>query len=102
MHSVFLEAIGELFGRHGFDPPFPSQEAFGNQQSHIARTGTSVVVEKDGAVVGFGASFTRGDDWYLSSLFVAPRVQGRGVGAALLDAVWGAADRRRTITDAIQ
>ena len=45
----------------------------------------------------------RGDDWFLASLFVARSAQGRGVGPALLDAVWSdAALRRRTITDAIQ
>jgi hypothetical protein len=102
LRSVFLEAIGELFRRHGFEAPSPPPEVFANQQRHIAQTGTSVVAEEDGEVLGFGASLSRGDDWFLSSLFIAPRGQGRGVGSALLDAVWGEATRRRTITDAIQ
>jgi GNAT superfamily N-acetyltransferase len=103
LHAVFVAALGELFGRHGFDPPTPPIEAWSNQQQHLIRTGTSVVADDDGAVIGFGASFTRGEDWFLSSLFVAPHVQARGLGSALLDAVWGeAARRRRTCTDAIQ
>src|SRR5437763_43175 len=35
-------------------------------------------------------------------LFIAPEAQARGLGSALLDAVWGEAGRRRTCTDAIQ
>src|SRR4051794_34389369 len=66
------------------------------------RTGTSVVADDGAGVVGFGASFTRGEDWFLASLFVAPEAQARGLGSALLDAVWGEARRRRTCTDAIQ
>lgn len=102
LHTVFAEALGDLFGRHGLDAPAPPLEAWSNQQRHLLRTGTSVVAEEGGAVVGFGAAFTRGGDWFLSSLFVSPRVQARGVGSALLDAVWGDAARRRTVTDAIQ
>jgi len=53
-------------------------------------------------VVGFASAWTRGDDWFLASLFIRARAQGRGVGPQLLDAVWGDASRRRTVTDAIQ
>jgi GNAT superfamily N-acetyltransferase len=102
LHAVFVAALGELFGRHGFAAPSPPLEAWSNQQRHLIRTGASVVADDRGTVVGFGASFTRGDDWFLASLFVAPDVQARGLGSALLDAVWGGAGRRRTCTDAIQ
>src|SRR3954447_26239036 len=53
-------------------------------------------------VVGFGSSWTRGDDWFLASLFVREGAQGNGLGGRLLDAVWGDARHRRTVTDAIQ
>jgi GNAT superfamily N-acetyltransferase len=102
IHQTFLEAIGDLFRSHGFEPPAPSLEVFTNLQRHVAETGASYVAERDGAVVGFGASWTRGDDWFLASLFVRPAAQGSGVGPALLEAVWGEATRRRTMTDAIQ
>ena len=53
--------------------------------------------------LGFASSWTRGDDWFLSSLFVAPGAQGGGLGRQLLTCVWDeGARRRRTITDAIQ
>jgi GNAT superfamily N-acetyltransferase len=102
LHAIFLDAIGSVFVPHGFEPPSPKLEAFANLQGHILRTGTSVVAEADGRLLGYGSSWAREDDWFLASLFVDPAVHGRGVGPALLDAVWGDAKRRRTLTDAIQ
>src|SRR5581483_5214488 len=62
----------------------------------------SVVAVEGGEVAGFASAWTRRDDWFLASLFVRVPAQGRGVGPLLLDAVWGDARRRRTVTDAIQ
>lgn len=72
------------------------------EQRHILETGTSVVAEEAGRLLGFGASWQRDEHWFLASLFVDETAQGGGLGSTLLDAVWGAAARRRTITDAIQ
>ena len=88
--------------RRGFAVPAPSLEVFSILQRHVLSTGVSYVAEDDGGVVGFGSAWTRGDDWFLACLFVRGRAQGHGVGPALLDAVWGDALRRRTVTDAIQ
>jgi GNAT superfamily N-acetyltransferase len=102
IHETFTAAVGSVFRPHAFEPPEPSAEVFALLQRHVAATGLSYVAEQDGSVVGFGSSWTRGDDWFLASLFVRPEAQGQGVGPALLDAVWGDARRRRTMTDAIQ
>ena len=102
MRETFLDALGGLFRAHAFEPPNRSLDVFANLQRHVRDTGASYVAVEDGAVAGFGSSLTRGRDWFLSSLFISPAAQGRGVGPALLEAVWGDADRRRTITDAIQ
>lgn len=102
MHTTFLTALGDVFRRHAFEPPGRSLEVFSSLQWHAAETGLSYVAERDGAIVAYGSSITRGDDWFLCSLFVLPEAQGDGVGPALLEAVWGEAKRRRTITDAIQ
>jgi GNAT superfamily N-acetyltransferase len=103
LHALFLAAIGDLFRPHAFEPPAPPFDVFAAQQRHVVATGTSVVAERGGAIAGFASAWTRGDDWYLASLFVDPSAQGRGLGTQLLAGVWddGAA-RRRTITDAIQ
>ncbi len=102
LHPLFVAAISGVFQPHGFESPAPGLEVFVNQQQHVLETGTSVVAEEEGRLLGFGASWQRGEHWFLASLFVDGAAQGRGVGAALLDAVWGSASRRRTITDAIQ
>jgi len=60
------------------------------------------VAEERGRSIGFVAAILRGDDWFLSSLFVEPGHQGGGVGTALLDRAWGEGARRRTLTDAVQ
>jgi GNAT superfamily N-acetyltransferase len=102
LYALFVAAINSVFEPHGFEAPGPPLEVFANQQQHVLETGTSVIAEDDGRLLGFGASWQRDEHWFLASLFVDETAQGGGVGAALLDAVWGAARRRRTITDAIQ
>ena len=102
LHALFLESIAGVYRPHAFAPPAPRFEVFANQQRHVRRTGTSVAAEADGRVLGFASAWSRGSDWFLASLFVAVDAQAGGLGRALLDAVWGEAARRRTITDAIQ
>ncbi|HZT90801.1 MAG TPA: GNAT family N-acetyltransferase [Gaiellaceae bacterium] len=104
LHDVFTSAIGELYGRHGFAAPAVPRPVFELLQEHVRATGTSVVADAGGdRIAGFASAWSRGDDWFLASLFVAPAAQGHGLGSALLDAVWGDGfARRRTITDAIQ
>jgi GNAT superfamily N-acetyltransferase len=105
LYEVFGEAIGELYRRHNLDPPDPPFEVFRLQQEHVLAGDADrcrVAVEGD-RILGFGAALARGDSWFLSSLFVRSEAQGRGVGTALLEAVWGEGFRhRRTLTDAIQ
>jgi GNAT superfamily N-acetyltransferase len=104
LHDVFVRAISGLYRPHGFEPPSPPLDAFTAGQQHILETGGAAHVALRGeAIAGFASAWSRGDDWFLASLFVAPDAQGAGVGRALLDAVWGEPfARRRTITDAIQ
>jgi GNAT superfamily N-acetyltransferase len=102
LHAVFVAAISGVFAPHGFEAPGSPLEVFANQQRHVLETGASVVAEDDGRLLGFGASWERDHHWFLASLFVDEAAQGSGIGTALLDAVWGTASQRRTITDAIQ
>ena len=102
LHATFIDAIGTVFGPRGFEAPSPSLEVFSILQRHVLATGVGYVAEDAGGVVGFASAWTRGDDWFLACLFVRGRAQGRGVGPQLLEAVWGDARRRRTVTDAIQ
>ena len=103
LHALFVAAVAGVYEPHGFTPPAPRLQVFESLQGHVLETGTSLVAEDGGGrILGFAAAWQRGDDWFLSSLFVDPGAQARHVGSALLDAVWGTAARRRTITDSIQ
>jgi GNAT superfamily N-acetyltransferase len=102
LHALFLRSIGAVYERHSFDPPRPPLEVFANQQGHVLSSGACVVAHDERGSSGFASAWVRGDDWFLASLFVSPEAQGRGLGALLLDSVWGEHRRRRTITDAIQ
>src|SRR5918911_5661048 len=105
LDEVFRAAIGELFHRHAFAPPNPPPEAFAAQHRHLLRHDPELcfVAEDEGRVVAYVAALDRGEAWYLSSLFVRPESQGRGLGRALLERAWGdERPRRLTITDSIQ
>jgi GNAT superfamily N-acetyltransferase len=104
LHAVFAAAIGELYARHNLAPPGAPLEVFVAQQGHVLRHDAERcwVAEDSGRIVGFVAAILRGEDWFLSSLFIQPGRQGAGVGTSLLDCAWGEAARRRTLTDAVQ
>jgi GNAT superfamily N-acetyltransferase len=104
LHALFLAAIAAVYRPHGFEPPAPPLDVFAGQQRHILDSGgTALVALQGGEISGFASAWSRGADWFLASLFVAPPAQSAGVGRRLLDEVWGEGyERRRTITDAIQ
>jgi GNAT superfamily N-acetyltransferase len=102
LHATFVDAISTVFAPRGLAVPSPSFEGFSTLQRHVLATGVGYVAEDEGEVVGFGSAWSRADDWFLASLFVRGRAQGQGVGPKLLEAIWGDARRRRTVTDSIQ
>ncbi len=63
------------------------------------------VAVADGGIVAWTSGLVRGDWWFLSSLFVLPEAQGRGVGARLFELAGTGAPPgavRATVTDSIQ
>jgi GNAT superfamily N-acetyltransferase len=81
IHAVWYatETVGEA------DPPPLGQPH--PWLRHVLRTGTLLVAERDGAVIGFAGVIARGELVFLTDLFVAPQTQSHGVGAALLGAI---------------
>lgn len=68
---------------------------------HLLRRTRIVVAEQDGAPVGFAAAFTVSSRLtHLADLFVLPAFQGRGIGAALLQAAFAGAGERTTFASA--
>src|SRR3712207_3291250 len=104
-HAVLDAGEGGLRRRHGFPWTPPPFATFAATHAHLLATDPdrSWVALEGGRVVAFAAAFVRGDAWFLSDLFVDPDFQARGIGAALLDRVWGDGPPKRiTIADAIQ
>src|SRR6266516_1654986 len=91
LDEVFRAAIGEVYRRHAFEPPNPPPEAFAAQHRHLLHHDAErcFVAEAGGRVVAFVAALERGDTWFLSSLFVRPDHQARGLGRPLLERAWG-------------
>src|SRR5215218_9388373 len=89
MHGVFLDAIADLYERHAFEAPVPPLDVFAAQQRHLLEhDGERCWVAEERRVVAFAAAFVRGTTWFLSSLFVHPAGQARGLGRELLGRVW--------------
>jgi GNAT superfamily N-acetyltransferase len=107
-HDVFAEASGALLRRHGFEVPEPTAEdveRFARNHAHLlAHDGRrSFVAVAESAVVGYSDAIVRGDTWFLSTLFIRERFQGRGIGRHLLELSWGDGyARRMTISSSIQ
>jgi GNAT superfamily N-acetyltransferase len=107
-HDVFAEASGALLRRHGYEVPEPTAEdaeSFALNHAHLlAHDGErSFVAVAEGAVVGYSDAIVRGDTWFLSTLFIRERFQGRGIGRRLLELSWGDGyARRMTISSSIQ
>jgi GNAT superfamily N-acetyltransferase len=65
---------------------------------HILAVGSAVVAEADGHVLGWAAITSPGPGSLLSDLFVDSDAQGRGIGTALLAALWPPAGRQARFT----
>jgi GNAT superfamily N-acetyltransferase len=105
--SVFKSALNELYRGYNLPLVTAPDPGFVPLHRHFLSNDSPRfwVAEVDARLVGFGAGILRGDWWYLAALFVAPGVQGRGIGRALLEhARIGATPSRvaATITDALQ
>lgn len=69
-------------------PANPSEEVKNNPWfGHVIRTGTMLVAELDGHLVGFAGCRRLGDTSVISDFFVDPAHQGRGVGTRLLESL---------------
>ena len=96
-HEVLTEAEGGVMRRHGYDAPETPLDGFARTHAHLLEHDgeRSFVAEAEGAVVGYSAAIVRGDTWFLSSLFIRERYQGRGIGRRLLELSWGEGHARR-------
>src|SRR4051812_6228069 len=66
------------------DDPDPPARGPGDWLRHELETGELIVAERDGQVIGFAATITRGEVTFLAECFVLTSVQSAGVGRQLL------------------
>lgn len=102
MADILRSASNALSRQHGF-PEMPPGSGQPFQLFSVQQEPEGCWIAEDAAsVVGFAISWMRGDLWFLSQLFIAPSVQGHGVGQALIERTLthggNAADNRALIT----
>jgi GNAT superfamily N-acetyltransferase len=97
--TVFFSAVDDRAARQGRPVPRPQPEALELVIRHLLRTdpASALVAEDRDQVVAFAMLHVRGDDAFLSFLFVLPDRQAQGVGRALLRGCLEAAGRPRRV-----
>jgi GNAT superfamily N-acetyltransferase len=82
--ELVVASINDLTRRHGFGPMASVRPASFQLFSLRDDASGLWIAEDDGEIVGTAFSWVCGELWFLAELFVAPRLQGNGVGRELL------------------
>lgn len=85
--DLFLASVADMYARHGIAQAPPPREVVLASFGHVARTGTFHVAEVDGRIDGIASAVVRDAIWFLSTFWVRPGSQRRGLGGPLLDGV---------------
>ena len=85
-----LSAIFDILYEHEIagEPDPPPRGEIPASLRRLLATGTLVVAEQDGALLGYAGAITRAHTTYLTDLFVRPPAQSAGLGATLLAKVF--------------
>src|SRR5689334_14126293 len=101
VQELVVGTINDLTKRHGFGemasvrPPVFQLFSFNEDPSGFW------TAEDAGEIVGSAFSWVCGDLWFLAELFIAPRLQGSGIGQELLRRALGHADQAGANTKAL-
>jgi RimJ/RimL family protein N-acetyltransferase len=82
--ELVVGSINDLTERRGFGPMASVRPAAFQLFSLNDDPRGLWIAEKDGEIVGSAFSWVCGDLWFLAELFIAPRMQGSGIGTELL------------------
>jgi len=96
--DLFHESVADMFVRHGIAQPVPPREVVVASYRHVFLTGVFHVAEIDGRIDGIASAIVRDTLWFLSTFWVRPGVQQRGLGAPLLDRAWADGERAGATT----
>jgi GNAT superfamily N-acetyltransferase len=101
VQELIVDSINDLTVRHGFGAKASVRPAtfqlfsFGDDPRGLW------IAEDAGEIVGSAFSWVCGDLWFLAELFIAPRLQGSGVGRELLRSTLEHADQAGARTRAL-
>ncbi|HEX8852997.1 MAG TPA: GNAT family N-acetyltransferase [Pyrinomonadaceae bacterium] len=87
--GVFLEAVADLYARHGLPgAALPERPFIEKMYEYIRRTGIFRVAESEGRIVAVCHAVVRDSLWFLSGFWALPALQRQRIGMPLLREVW--------------
>jgi GNAT superfamily N-acetyltransferase len=99
--ELIVSSINDLTVRHGFGAMASVRPAAFQLFSFNEDPGGFWIAEDGGEIVGTAFSWVCGDLWFLAELFIAPRMQGSGIGRELLRRALRHADQTGAKTRAL-
>jgi GNAT superfamily N-acetyltransferase len=99
--ELVVRSINDLTERHGFGPMASIRPATFQIFSLDDDPRGLWVAENEGEIVGTAFSWVCGDLWFLAELFIAPNMQGGGIGSELLRRTLQHADQAAAKTKAL-
>ena len=99
--ELIVGSINDLTERHGFGAMASVRPAAFQLFSFHDDPGGFWIAEDGGEIVGTAFSWVCGDLWFLAELFIAPRMQGGGIGRELLGRALRHADQAGAKTRAL-
>lgn len=101
IQELIVTSINDLTERHGLGPMASVRPASFQLFSLKDDARGLWVAEDGGEIVGSAFSWVCGDLWFLAELFIAPRMQGSGIGRELLRRTLSQADQTGARTKAL-
>ena len=99
--ELIVSSINDLTERHGFGAMASVRPATFQLFAFHEDPGGFWIAEDGGEIVGTAFSWVCGDLWFLAELFIAPRMQGSGIGRELLRRALRHADQAGAKTRAL-
>lgn len=99
--DLIVHSINDLTERHGFGAMASARPAAFQMFSLNDDPSGLWIAEDGGRIVGAAFSWVCGDLWFLAELFIAPQMQGSGVGRELLQRTLRHADQAHAKTRAL-
>jgi GNAT superfamily N-acetyltransferase len=101
VQELIVLSINDLSERHGFGAMASVRPAAFQLFSLHDDPGGLWIAESEGEIVGSAFAWVCGDLWFLAELFIAPRMQGHGIGGELLRRTLRHADQAGAKTKAL-